>query len=90
MPKCDQLLLLCAQRPVFGPHVMAVALPASYRIDMVLATAPEAYLEVQPALLGNLFFSCVRDWHLVIIIGAFFTLMSYNASSPRSGKFAHG
>jgi hypothetical protein len=49
--------------------MMAVALPASFCINMVLGTTPEAYLEVKSAMLSNLFFEGVGDWHL------FFTLV---------------
>ena len=58
-------LLLCAQSSVLEPHLMAVAFPASCCIDMVLGAAPEAYLEVEPAVLGNLLFECISNWHLV-------------------------
>jgi hypothetical protein len=58
-------LLLGAERPVLQAHLVAVAFPASRRGNRVLATAPKANLEVQPAVLRDLFLCCVCYRHVV-------------------------
>jgi hypothetical protein len=35
---------------------------------MVLSAAPEAYLEVEPTMLGDLLFECICNWHLVSLV----------------------
>lgn len=60
-------LLLGTERPVLKAHLHTVAFSAPCGSDRVLAPALETYLEEQPALLRNLFFCCVGDWHLVLL-----------------------
>ena len=62
------MLLFGPKRPVLQPHLAAMALPAPARRDRVLASALEAYLEEQPALLRDLFLCCIRYWHLLMML----------------------
>jgi hypothetical protein len=62
------LLLLRAKRPVLEPHLMTVAFPASCCFYMVLGATPEAYLEVEPTMLGDLLFECIGNWHLLSLV----------------------
>jgi hypothetical protein len=56
-------LLFRAERPVLEPHILAVALSAPCSVYVVLGAALEAYLEVEPALLGYLLLESISDWH---------------------------
>ena len=60
-------LLFGSQRPVLEPHLVAVALSAPACRYRVLATAPEAYLEVKAAVLGYLLLCCVGNRHIVLL-----------------------
>ena len=60
-------LLFGAQRPVLEPHLVAVAFSAPACRYRVLATAPEAYLEVEAAVLGYLLLCCVGNRHVVLL-----------------------
>jgi hypothetical protein len=59
----SQVLLLCTQRSVLHPHLMAVVFSASCGINVILGAASEAYFEVEPAMLGNLSLERIGDWH---------------------------
>jgi len=61
------MLLLCAQSPVLQSHLASMTFSASTCRDRILASALEANFEVEPSMLGNLFLSCICNWHVVVL-----------------------
>lgn len=69
---------------------MAVTFSAPCCVYIVLGTTPEAYLEVESAVLGNLFLKWVGNWHLLtcsLLITGLQTFMTMRSTEGMTVPF---